>query len=212
MMFWNHSIIDEWSYQLKLGACYGETESLFLCLVINWSWRNRPFKWSWRNLPSPSTAPVQPWKWPTRPWATVHLDYAGPFLGRMFLIAIDAHSKWMEVDTMSSTTSLATIQYLRNMFACFGLPEEVITDKGRNFVSEEFKELLQKNGIKHTTSAPYHPSTNGLAECAVQTFKQGLTKLKEGTINEHISRFLFNYRITPQSTTGTSRNDLVWIY
>ena len=58
-----------------------------------------------RNRPSPPTAPVQPWKWPTRPWARVHLDYAGPFLGRMFLKAIDAHSKWMEVDTMSSTTS-----------------------------------------------------------------------------------------------------------
>ena len=69
------------------------------------------------------------------------------------------------------------------------------------FFSEEFKEFLQKNGIKHTTSTPYHPSTNGFA---VQTFKQGLTKLKEGTINEHISQFLFNYRITPQSTTGTS--------
>ena len=83
---------------------------------------------------------------------------------------------------MSSTTSLATIQSLRNMFACFGLPEQVITDNGRNFVSEEFKELLQKNGIKHTTSATYHTSTNGLAECAVETFKQGLTKLKEGPI------------------------------
>ena len=86
---------------------------------------------------------------------------------------------------------------------------EFITDNGRNFVSEEFKEFLQKNGIKHTTSAPYHPSTNGLAERAVQTFKQGPTKLKEGTINQHRSRFLFNYRIAPQSTTGTSRNDLV---
>ena len=75
----------------------------------------------------------------------------------------------MEVDTMSSTTSVATIQSLRNMFARFGLPEQVVTDNGRNFVSEEFKEFLQKNGIKHTTSAPYHPSTNGLAERAVQT-------------------------------------------
>ena len=61
------------------------------------------------NHPSPPTAPFQPWKWPMRPWARVHLDYASPFLGRMFLIAIDAHSKWMEVDTMSSTTSVYTI-------------------------------------------------------------------------------------------------------
>ena len=59
----------------------------------------------------------------------------------------------MEVDTMSSTTSLATIQSLCKMFACVGLPEQVITDNGRNFVSEEFKEFVQKNEIKHTTSA-----------------------------------------------------------
>jgi len=112
----------------------------------------------------------------------------------------------MEIDTMSSTTFLATIQSLHNMFARFGLPEQVITDNGRNFVSEKFKEFL--HGIKHTTSATYHPSTNGLAERAVQTFKQGLTKLKEGTINERISRFLFNYRITPQSRTETSPTEL----
>ena len=140
-----------------------------------------------KNCPSPPIAPVQRWKWPMCPWARV--------LGRIFLIAIDAHSKWMEVDTMSSTTSMATIQ-LR-------------TDNEHNFVSEEFKEFFQKNGIKHTTSAPYHPSTNRLAECAVQTFKQGLTKLKESTINEGISRFLFNYRITTQSTTGTSTAELL---
>ena len=54
---------------------------------------------------------------------------------------------------------MATIQSLRNIFARVGLPEQVITDNGRNFVSEEFKEFLQKNGIKHTTSAPYHSST-----------------------------------------------------
>ena len=109
---------------------------------------------------------------------------------------------------MSSTTFLATIQSLHNMFACFGLPEQVITDNVRNFVSEKFKEFL--HGIKHTTSATYRPSTNGLAEHTVQTFKQVLTKLKERIINEHIYLDFCSttYRITPQSRTETSPAEL----
>ncbi|CAB4008107.1 Retrovirus-related Pol poly from transposon, partial [Paramuricea clavata] len=37
--------------------------------------------------------PLHPWEWPTTPWQRIHLDFAGPFLGRMFLIIVDAHSK-----------------------------------------------------------------------------------------------------------------------
>ena len=41
----------------------------------------------------PPVAPLQPWEWPQRPWARVHVDYVGPFLGQQFLILVDAHSK-----------------------------------------------------------------------------------------------------------------------
>ena len=58
-----------------------------------------------------------------------------------------------------------------------------------------------QNGIKHITSAPYHAATNGLAERAVQIIKGGLKKLRNGTMEERLSRILFQYRITPQSST-----------
>ena len=45
---------------------------------------------------SPPLAPLHPWKWPTRPWSRLHLDFAGPLFGKMFLILIDPHSKWIE--------------------------------------------------------------------------------------------------------------------
>ena len=48
-----------------------------------------------RKLPAP--APLHPWEWPQRPWSRLHADYAGPFMGRMFLIVVDAHSKWLEI-------------------------------------------------------------------------------------------------------------------
>ena len=68
----------------------------------------------------------------------MHADYAGPFLGHMFLILIDAHSKWMEVHMTKSSTSLATIEKMRSTFATLGLPEQLVTDNGTSFTSEEF--------------------------------------------------------------------------
>ena len=61
---------------------------------------------------NPPSAPIHPWHWPERPWSRIHVDYAGPFLGKMFLVAIDAHSKWLEVHMMSSTTSSSTVEKL----------------------------------------------------------------------------------------------------
>ena len=53
----------------------------------------------------------------------------------------------------------------------------VVTDNSTGFVSSEFEEFLRADGVKHTTSAPYHPASNGLAERAIQIVKKGLKKL-----------------------------------
>ena len=159
--------------------------------------------------PAPPAAPIQPWKWPTQPWFRLHLDLAGPFLGHMFLILMDAHSKWLEVRLLSSTTSSSVISSLRSIFAQFGLPSLIVTDNGRNFVSAEFEQFLRHNGIKHLLSSPYHPSSNGLAERGVQIFKREMLKVKEGTIQDRLSHVLFYNHITPQTTTGLSPAELV---
>ena len=125
---------------------------------------------------SPSPVPLHPWEWPNRPWTRIHVDYAGPFMGKMFLVLIDAHSKWMEVQPVCSATSSNTISALRTIFATFGLPEILVSDNGSVFTSEEFRVFIKRNGIRHLTSAPYHPATNGLAERAVQIFKRALKK------------------------------------
>ena len=41
----------------------------------------------------PPVVLLQPWPWPDKPWTRIHIDYAGPMEGRMFLIVTDAHSK-----------------------------------------------------------------------------------------------------------------------
>ena len=151
---------------------------------------------------TPPVAPLNPWKWPSRPWARLHLDFAGPFQGKLFLIMIDAHSKWIEAVCTSSTSSTVVIEELRTVFSSFGLPETIVTDNGSGFTSGEFKEFLRGNGVRHITSAPYHPASNGLAERAVQIVKKGLKKVSEGSVKKRLARILFSYRTTPQSTTG----------
>ncbi|KAJ8023976.1 hypothetical protein HOLleu_36568 [Holothuria leucospilota] len=157
----------------------------------------------------PAAAPLNPWPWTDKPWSRIHIDFAGPFHGKMILIVVDSHSKWVEAVPMDTSTAQATISKLRSIFATHGLPELVVTDNGRNFTSGEFGEFLKRNGVKHVFTAPYHPASNGLVERAVQTVKEGIRKMGEGTIETKIARFLFHYRNTPHTTTGQTPSELL---
>ena len=163
------------------------------------------------NQKMPTKAPLHPWEWPTAPWQRIHIDYAGLFQNSMFLIVVDAHSKWLEVIPVRSTTSSSTIEVLRDLFARFGIPEQIVTDNGAQLVSEEFQAFVRSNGIRHLTSAPYHPATNGLAERAVETSKQALRAMSEISkpVKEKLAKFLIAYRNTPHSTTGVSPAQLL---
>ena len=158
---------------------------------------------------TPPVAPLHPWSWPTRPWARLHSDYAGPFEGKMILIIVDAHSKWIEAICTPGSTFTVVIDELRTLLAQFGLPETIVTDNGPCFVSSEFETFLVRNGIKHLTSAPYHPSSNGLAERAVQLVKRGLKKITRGSMKNRLAQILFHFRLIPQTTTGVAPSELL---
>ena len=161
------------------------------------------------NQKSPALAPLHPWDWPKRPWARIHIDHAGPFQGKIFLVVVDAHSKWLEVVTVPTTSSQATIKVLRTIFATHGLPELIVSDNGTSFTSWEFQQFTKRNGIRHVTTAPYHPASNGLAERAVQILKEGLRKMVDGDIDTRLARILYRYRMMPHSTTGVSPAELL---
>ena len=160
--------------------------------------------------PNPPTAPLHPWVWPDTPWKRIHVDFAGPFQGKMFFIVIDAHSKWPEVVTMSTTTSHTTIEALRSMFARFGLPEQLVSDNGPQFTSTEFAQFMKGNHIKHILCSPYHPSSNGLAERFVQTFKCSMRAGEQDgrSLQHRLSEFLLTYRTSTHATTDTSPSEL----
>ena len=126
----------------------------------------------------------------------------------MFLIVVDAHSRWLEIERMDTTTSTKTIENLQSLFARYGVPSELVSDNGPQFKSEEFQMFLKRNGIKHLTS-PYHPASNGLAERCVQSFKLAMkseTEVKPLSIK--LATFLLAYRYTPHSNTGEEPSQL----
>ena len=59
---------------------------------------------------------------------------------------------------MSTTTTEKTLEVLCNLFASYGLPEQLVSDNGPQFTSSEFELCVRENGIKHIKSSPYHPS------------------------------------------------------
>ena len=99
-------------------------------------------------------APLQPWIWPSQPWKRIHMILLDHLWEVRTLLLVDAHSKWPEVHYMSSTTAAKTIQVLRTMFARYGIPEQLVSDNGPQFVSEEFGQFMKLNGIISTSSAP----------------------------------------------------------
>jgi hypothetical protein len=128
----------------------------------------------------------------------------------MFLVVVDGHSKWIDVEIVKSTDAGSTVSTLRKLFSTHGLPRVIVSDNGPGFASEEFNTFLERNGVKHLYSAPYHPSSNGQAERTVRTFKEALKKLSEGDVETKLSRFLFRYRVTPHTLTGVSPAELLF--
>lgn len=101
------------------------------------------------------------------------------------LLVVDTFSKWAEIHMTSSSTSATTFELMRNSFASLGLPELIVSDNATTFTSEEFQTFLKKNGVKRVRTAPYHPSSNGLA----------LKKQEGRSFGAKLACFLSNYRI-----------------
>ena len=157
----------------------------------------------------PQMAPLHPWEYSRNPWQRLHVDFAGPFCARMWLIVVDARTKWPEVIPMETITTTKTVQALRTIFAHWGLSKQIVSDNGPQFTSEEFKQFCGLNGIRHVLVAPYHSRSNGEAERFVKTFKQAFRAMKGEDLLKRLDQFLFSYRNTPHTTTGYSPAQLL---
>ena len=147
---------------------------------------------------NPIKTTLQSWPKPAGPWQRIHMDFAGPFNGKMYLIIVDAFSKYPEIFEMNSTNATATISKMQTLIAHYGIPEIIVSDNGTQFQSHQFKNFVKSQGIDHIFTAPYMPQSNGQAERMVDTFKRAFSKIKgEGVSSDVLNTFLLSYRTTP---------------
>ena len=155
-----------------------------------------------RNMPK---VIEHPWIRATRPWQRIHVDFAGVFLAKFWLVVVDDYSKWPEVVCMNhNTTALATIRALRTIFARNGVPICLVSDQGPQFISGEFRQFMVQNGIRFIPCPTYSPKSNGLVERFIASFKSTMKKLAQESsdLEKNLANFLMMYRNTPHHTTG----------
>ena len=89
----------------------------------------------------------------------------------------DYYSRYLEIEHTSKTTSNAVIGSMKNIFARWGIAQEMISDGGPQFTSSEFDEFADNYGFVHLTSSPHSPHSNGAAEKAVDIAKSILRQI-----------------------------------
>ena len=98
--------------------------------------------------------------------------------------------------------SITVINSIKSIFARHGIPENVISDNGRQYTSDDFKEFSRKYQFKHITSSPKYPRRNSVAERSIQTFKNIMEKSNDPYLG------LLSHRTTPLSF-GISPGELL---
>ncbi|XP_065315347.1 uncharacterized protein LOC135924223 [Gordionus sp. m RMFG-2023] len=95
----------------------------------------------------------------------------------------------------------------------FGIPEQIVYDNGSNFTSQLFKNFCRDHDIHHFQTSAHHQHLNGQVERMVRTFKSHMKKCMEQNnmdIDIALENFFFNYRNTPNSTTGIPPRKLMF--
>lgn len=154
--------------------------------------------------------PLSLWSLPDHQWDRIHIDYTGPYHGKMWFVVIDAYSRWMEIFPMCSATSESSIKALRTLFARYGLPSSIVSDNASIFTSENFKQFVKLNGIHLILTTPYHSRSNGIVERAIKTFKFRYGKSADQFKDpEHrLQAMLFVYRNSTHSSTGRTPSEM----
>ena len=163
---------------------------------------------------NPEKSRLIPWEPENATWKRIHIDFAGPIKGYQLLIIVDSFSNWVEVFKTSNATSEFVISKLRETISRYGLVDVIVSDNGSQFTSDRFKIFGAGNSIKHITTAPGHPTTNGKAENFVKTLKKAIFASMGDKNNEDIDsiivRFLVDYRNTRHCTTNETPAKLLF--
>lgn len=145
------------------------------------------------------------------------MDMVGPLPAtpegyKYILTVCDYGTRYPEAFPLKSTTSRDVVEALMDLFSRTGIPEEILTDRGANFISELTRGFYDMLGIRSIKTSAYHPQTDGMVERFNGTLKNGIKKFlmdQGGQWNKALPYILFAYRETPHTSTGFSPFELM---
>ena len=164
-------------------------------------------------------APLQQLPIIDEPMKRVAIDIVGPISppterkNRFILTLIDYATRYPEAVALPSIETERVAEALLNIFSRVGIPKEMLTDLGSNFVSDLMKEVCRLLSIKKLTTTPYHAMCNGLVERFNGTLKLMLKRLcqdKPKSWDKYLNPVLFAYREIPQESLGFSPFELMY--
>ena len=118
------------------------------------------------------------------PFTRIAMDVFGPLNrtkagNKYILVLMDYATKWPEAFALRNVTAETIVNCLIEVTARIGVPQELLTDNGSNFMSKVMKKYCSMTGIKQIRTSPYHPQTDGMVERFNATLKRLLRKLTQ---------------------------------
>ena len=153
------------------------------------------------------------------PFKRVAVDLIGPIMPasdkghRYVLTLVDYATRYPEAVPLKNIDTETVAEALLDLYSRIGIPEEVLSDLGTQFVSECMQEVSRLLSIRRLTTTPYHPICNGLTEKFNGTLKKMLRRLcveQPKQWYRFINPLLFAYREVPQASTGFSPFELLY--
>nr|GEW37380.1 reverse transcriptase domain-containing protein [Tanacetum cinerariifolium] len=96
------------------------------------------------------------------------IDFMGPFPSsqgnKYILVAVDYLSKWVEAKALLTNDARVVCKFLKNLFARFGTPRTIISDRKTHFYNDQFTKVMLKYSVTHPLATTYHPQTSGHVE------------------------------------------------
>ncbi|GKE74724.1 reverse transcriptase domain-containing protein [Tanacetum coccineum] len=145
------------------------------------------------------------------------LDFIGPFpdsRGKKYiLVVVDYVSKWVETQALPTNDARVVVKFLKGLFARFGIPKALISDRGTHFCNSQLEKALLKYRVTHKISTAYHPQTNGQTEVTNKAIKRILKRsfrynLKDWS--EKLNDALWAFRTAYKTSTGCSPFRMVY--
>ncbi|XP_064083906.1 uncharacterized protein LOC135199681 [Macrobrachium nipponense] len=155
---------------------------------------------------------------PHEPFEKLVIDCVGPLPktkgGNQYLLTLMCPgTRFPEAIPLKNISAKNIAKHLLSFFTTYGIPKDIQTDRGSNFTSKLFSEILKELNIKHSLSSAYHPESQGVLERWHQTFKSMLKKFcLESNLDwdEGVKFLLFAIRESPQESLGVSPFEMVY--